>query len=580
MSAQQDASPAAADATPDAVPDAVPAAARDAGSDATSAAGARAVPDVLPDAAPGPLAGLRVAVVGLGVMGRGIARVFDRAGARVLATDANPQAVAAGSAALAKEAERDGENPGVRYVETLAECVAGAELVVEAISESPDLKHAFLAELAPALGEDAIVASNTSSLSIGDLGRAYGRPGRLVGMHFFNPATKMPLVEVVRGPQTDPDVVRRAVEIGVALGKTPVECADSPGFIVNRTCRPLYYEGQLLVSQGVAAAVVDAVARAVLGYRMGPLETIDLAGLHTHLAASETVLREFGDPRYRPIPVVRALVRSGATGRGAGRGFYDYAAEPPRQARERVLRPHERTEPVPVAVTGPLAGRVGALLADAGVPLSDDADIVVHACRGPEPADVAAVRERAAGGATVLVDSTHGGWATELPAEAGWLRLHRAADGGVFAEVVDDAQAAIAPPPAVDRLLGSLGATSVAVPAVPGLVAERLLMSVINEAALVVEEGTATPGDVDTALRLGMNHRRGPFELARAHGLERVLHGLRDLQECTGDPRYRPTSLIVRWVGAEHRSAHGGADRLPPWCASPEASATPPRRKS
>jgi 3-hydroxybutyryl-CoA dehydrogenase len=309
-------------------------------------------------------------------------------------------------------------------------------------------------------------------------------------------------------------VVAQALALVESLGKTAVVCRDSPNFIVNRVCRPLYYEAQLLVAQGVEAAVVDAAARAGLGHRMGPLQLLDFTGLHTHLASSETALREFGDPRYRPIPQVRGLVRGGMTGRDAGRGFYDYVAEPPRAANARVVR-----APRPGPATG----------------------IPVFSCGAPTPDKISALKRIAAAGDVVL-DSSDGGWLRVLPRGAAWIRLH----GGVFAEVVEDEPAEVRVPDFVDAFLDGLGLASVRVLALPGLVVDRLAFCMVNEACTVVEEGTASTADVDVALRLAMNHPRGPFEILEAAGAGTVYDGLRSMSDAFGDPRYRPAQLLRR----------------------------------
>ncbi|MEU8639418.1 3-hydroxyacyl-CoA dehydrogenase NAD-binding domain-containing protein [Amycolatopsis sp. NPDC048633] len=469
----------------------------------------------------GELSDLRVAVAGLGPMGRGIARVFAQAGAAVVVVDADAETTAKGHAKLLDEAA---DSPvEVTAAASVGDAVRDADLFIEAIVEKVEAKVALLDQVRAAGNPDLVVASNTSSLSIGELGKAYGDPTRVVGLHFFNPPTRMRLVEIIRGAMTAPDVVEHARAWVAGLGKTAVLCADSPNFIVNRVCRPLYYESQLLVTQGVAPAVVDAAVKGALGHRMGPLELLDFTGLHTHLGSSETALREFGDPRYRPIPLTRRLVRAGTTGRTAGRGYYDYAAGKPREAQAAVLR-----QP------GESQARIA------------DGEITVYRTTGCTPEDVAAVRGMSG---RVAVDSSHGGWVEHLPPGVGWVRLHQGREG-TFAEVVADDVAGIEP--AYD-VVDALGAVSVPVLALPGLVVDRLMWTMVNEALTLVEEDIATAEDVDLALRLGMNHPTGPLERLAEVGPAEVLTGLRGLLDRFGDPRYRPAQLLVRQAAGAAR---------------------------
>ncbi|GAA4527385.1 MULTISPECIES: 3-hydroxyacyl-CoA dehydrogenase [Nonomuraea] len=499
------------------------------------------------------VAGMTVAVAGLGPMGRGIARVFDRAGARVVVCDVSPEATEAGLALIRREAEADGEKATVE-AGTLRSALREATLFVEAVVENMEAKAALLAEVRAHGRDDLVVASNTSSLSVGEMGKAFGDPSRVIGLHFFNPPTKMRLVEVIKAAATADEVHENALGIVRELGKTPVTCADSPNFVVNRVCRPLYYEAQLLVMQGLEPAVVDAVARGALGHRMGPLELLDFTGLHTHLASSETAHREFGDPRYRPIPLVRGLVRNGMTGRAAGRGFYDYAVEPPRDGRGRVTRAAgPAPEGVSLNVTGPHAAALRGHPAVARH-LAGDAPLVVFSChRAPTPEDVEQVRELGRR-ARVVVDGSDAAWRDLLPADTGWVRLHAWREE-VFAEVVEDPEAGVAVPDDTYALLDLLGAAGVRVLALPGLVADRLADCLANEAYAVVEEGTARPEDVDLALRLAMNHPEGPFAYVRRAGPVTVASRLRSLLAEIGDSRYRPTQLMRRQVSAETRRA-------------------------
>lgn len=486
---------------------------------------------------------LTVAVAGMGPMGRGIARVFRMAGADVVVSDISPETTQAGVSAIATESAADGQPVEVRGM-PMIEALAQADLFVEAVVERMEVKTALLRQAAEHGRPDLLVASNTSSLSIGEMGKEFGDPTRVAGLHFFNPPTKMQLVEVVRGAATSEKVIAELTELIEAIGKTAVTCADTPNFIVNRVCRPLYYEAQLLASQGVEPAVIDAVASAALGHPMGPLTLLDFTGLHTHLASSETALREFGDPKYRPIPLVRSLVRNGMTGRAAGRGFYNYECEKPRDAIKRVVRvaPEERQRIV--RFTGPGAPEHGFV--------ESVTDVVVYSCYAPPSvADLTAVEELLTSH-RVVVDSSDAGWLGVLPAGAEWARVHMT-EGEPFVEVVDDPIAGVIPGAGIDAMLGALGAKSVAVPALPGLVADRLANCMANEAYTIVEEGTALAADVDTALRLGMNHPVGPFEYVQRVGVGTVHTALRSMMNAFGDSRYRPTSLIRRQSAGEPR---------------------------
>lgn len=494
------------------------------------------------------LDGFTVAVAGLGPMGRGIARVFGRAGATVVVSDVSSDATRQGLAQITAEAEGDGETTAITGA-TLEASLADADLFIEAIVENMEVKATMLAEVNKYGDDDLIVASNTSSLSVGEMGKAFGDPSRVIGMHFFNPPTKMRLVEVIRAAATGDDVYEKVISVVDTIGKVAVTCADSPNFVVNRVCRPLYYEAQLLAMQGLEPAMVDAVARGALGHRMGPLELLDFTGLHTHLASSETALREFGDPRYRPIPKVRSLVRNGMTGKAAGRGFYHHQVEKPRDARDRVTElPGDPPVGVRLNIVGPDAQQLRGHPAAQEL-LAEDAGLVVYSChRAPTADDLAAIQQAKAEG-SVVVDSSDAAWLYELPAGVGWVRLHAWRDE-VFAEVVDDEVAGVTPTAEVSTLLSALRAASVRVPALPGLVADRLAHCLANEAYAVVEEGTAKPEDVNVALRLAMNHPVGPLEYVDRVGVATVYTGLRSLLSEFGDPRYRPTQLMRRQHGA------------------------------
>ena len=293
-----------------------------------------------------------IGVVGAGTMGAGIAEVAASAGHRVLLYDGMSGAVEAAleriGAAL-ERAEAQGRITANQRASTFARITAchgfdalgAAGLVIEAIIEDLAAKQKLFETLEVFLEPDAILASNTSSLSITALAAKLQHPERVVGMHFFNPAPRMALVEVVRGLASAPRAVATALATAEAWGKTAVEVRSTPGFIVNRVARPFYGEALRALAEGAAdVATIDAVMREAGGFRMGPFELMDLIGLDVNLAVSRQVHEAYHyDPRYTPSLLQRELVEAGRLGRKAGRGFYDHAPGAARRPRRQHRRP-------------------------------------------------------------------------------------------------------------------------------------------------------------------------------------------------------------------------------------------------
>ena len=281
---------------------------------------------------------LIVGVVGAGTMGAGIAQVCLQAGHEVVLFDVDEAAVARGRERIAAGLQRmvdkgrltddDAQRMAatLRDAYGLDELAQDADVVIEAALEDLALKETIFRALGSAARPDTILATNTSALSVTDIGAASGHPARVVGLHFFNPAPVMPLVEVVAGDQSDRSVVARATEFAAGLGKQPVVCRDSPGFIVNRVNRPFTLEALRMLEAGEAG--VEQVDRAVksAGYPMGPFEFMDLVGVDVNLAAATAVWRGFDEAlRFTPSPIQQALVDAGHLGRKSGEGFYRYA---------------------------------------------------------------------------------------------------------------------------------------------------------------------------------------------------------------------------------------------------------------
>ncbi|MFN3991938.1 MAG: 3-hydroxyacyl-CoA dehydrogenase NAD-binding domain-containing protein [Tabrizicola flagellatus] len=310
-----------------------------------------------------------IGVIGLGTMGIGIVQVFAAAGYQVLATDshapARNSAVDRLAAALASRVAA-GKMTEATHAETLARVqlvenpgqMGDAELAIEAVVEDLTAKQEIFAALERVMAPDAVLASNTSSLSIAALAQGLDRPERLVGLHFFNPAPAMKLVELVPHSGTSAPALQKVRALMQPAGKTLIDCPDRPGFIVNRCARPFYGEALALLEEGRAAAEVDA-AMLASGYRMGPFSLIDLVGADINLAATEGLNRAMGGhPRYHVFAALRAQVASGNLGRKTGRGFVfpDPLASPPSDAAAIVLR-----------IEAMLANEAGWLLAEGGV---------------------------------------------------------------------------------------------------------------------------------------------------------------------------------------------------------------------
>lgn len=278
----------------------------------------------------------RVLVIGAGAMGSGIAQVIAEAGVNVTLSDVDASGLEHGLAGIAARWDK-AISTGKRDADVVcrfkAHLLAGdlsaahdADLVIEAIVERLPTKSALFAEVGQRAKPGAILASNTSSISVTALATASGRPDRFVGLHFFNPAPVMPLVEIVRGLQTSAETVATTGQFVNRLGKTPVIVQDSPGFVANRILLPMINEAVFTLQDGVAdAAGIDAVMKLGAAHPMGPLALADLIGLDVCLDILDTLHRDFGDDKYRPAPLLRRMVAAGRLGRKSGQGFHDYA---------------------------------------------------------------------------------------------------------------------------------------------------------------------------------------------------------------------------------------------------------------
>ncbi|MDF3290895.1 3-hydroxyacyl-CoA dehydrogenase [Streptomyces silvisoli] len=491
-----------------------------------------------------PVARTTVAVVGTGTMGQGIAQVALVAGHPVVLYDAVPgrveQAAGAISARLDRlvdkgrigKAARDAAVAAITPADELAG-LAHAGLVIEAVAEDLSVKQRLFTDLEAVVADDCVLATNTSSLSVTAIAGALRLPGRFVGLHFFNPAPLLPLVEVVSGYATDESVADFAYETAAAWGKTPVRCTDTPGFIVNRIARPFYAEAFRLHEERAAdPATIDAVLRESGGFRMGPFELTDLIGQDVNEAVTRSVWESFfQDPKFTPSLAQRRLVQSGLHGRKSGRGWFRYGSQDDQP------EPHTATAGDPpeavVFTDGPAPVReLVQLVAEAGIP----------------------VRRSGVGRYGFLGLPGSG----QLMLADGSLAASHGTDTIQFDLALDYRGAtriALAPaqgaaPEAVAAAVGlfqALGKRVSVVRDTPGLIVARTVAMLVDFAADAVARGVASPADVDTAMRLGVNYPLGPLEWGERLTPRWVAGVLDRLHGSYPTGRYAPCVALSRW---------------------------------
>jgi 3-hydroxybutyryl-CoA dehydrogenase len=532
-----------------------------------------------------------VGVLGAGTMGSGIAQLAARAGARTLLHDPVADALGRGldraRQGLGKEADRGrltaeqaaaaSERLGpVESLEALAEC----ELVIEAAPERLELKHELYRDLSRIVGERCVLATNTSSLPVTAIAAGASHPERVVGMHFFNPAPLMPLLEVVAGELSGEAALALAHATGEAMGKTVIRANDGPGFLVNRCNRPFGLEALRLLQERIAEIeTIDRICRLEGGFRMGPFELMDLVGIDTGFEVSKSFFEQsFGEPRWRPSPITARYVAAGMHGRKSGRGYYAYGggAPPPPSEPEAPAEPPRGEGVVVISGSGllPEALRVAAEHAgyEVRTPNAPTGGVlpalVVDCAPRLQPGDRAGgdgepdrrgTPPQPQGGARVVLcargslsaldgDGSAVGFHVLPPLEhAGLVELTRGEGSSPLAAT------------RAERFFRALGKDVAWVGDAPGLVLGRIVCQVINESSFALGEGVGTAQDIDLGMVLGLSHPRGPLAWADEIGLDHVLGVLEALCEEYREERYRAAPALRRLVRAGRLGRSVGA---------------------
>ena len=448
------------------------------------------------------------------------------------------------------------------------ESLTGAGVIVEAIPEDLAQKKDLFARLDKICPPPAILATNTSTLSVTALAAATQNPTRVAGMHFFNPAAVLPLVEVVQAAQTCPEVITDLISLAEILQKVPVVVRDTPGFIVNRIARPYYGEALRLLGEGVATFdQIDCLTRIGAGFHMGPFQLMDLIGIDVNLAVTQSIYEQtFGEPRFRPHPIQLQMVQRGALGRKTKRGFYDYQTDAP----QTVVPPPAGSRGsgqvyLSMGTWAPglaeLCRRSGYLLTNGAFTVPEnpvigivragwDEDLeklVVHMDRELNPSIPILVQ---CADKTLIEIATWMQYPGRLAGFDG-LFLHQ----GQVATLVPSPVLTPFIQQKAENFITSLGRLPIWIQDSPGLVLPRIISMLINEAAFTIGEQVAEAETIEKAVQLGLNYPKGPLAWAHELGYQRVVAMLDYLRSEFNEDRYRAAPLLRRWARLEWVSA-------------------------
>ncbi len=496
-------------------------------------------------------------------MGAGIAQLATLAGARTVLHDPVPDALDKGRERIEAQLRRGVERGRLSAEEAAAakerlECAASlvdlapCELVIEAAPESLELKRSLLGELSErVVGERCVLATNTSSLLVTAVAAGANHPERVVGMHFFNPAPVMALLEVVAGAESSQEAIALARAAGEAMGKHVIDAADGPGFLVNRCNRPFGLEALKLLAERVAPVEqIDRICRLGGGFKMGPFEVMDLVGVDVGFDVSRSFYEQsFGEPRWQPSPIAARTVAAGRLGRKTGRGYYGYDDGPHRPADPDPSPAGGGDGLVVIAGDSALAGELAHAATGAGWEVADPLEAegevpeLILDLTGGEPTDVPLQ------GAPQAVYCGAGSLAALDPGGTGvgFFALPPLSEAKLI-ELTRGPESSPAAADSAERFFGSLGKHVEWVEDAPGLVLGRIVSQVINEAAFALGEGIGAAEDIDTGMVHGLSYPRGILRWADAIGLDQVLSVIDGLYEERREERYRPAPALARLV--------------------------------
>jgi len=478
-------------------------------------------------------------------MGRGIAQIAAQAGSQVMLMDASAGAAQAARTALQEQWARLVEKGRLEAgqaaefvsrlhpVTDLAE-LADCDLVIEAIVERLDAKQALLASLQDILRRDAVLATNTSSLSVTAIAAGLKRPEQLAGFHFFNPVPLMKVVEVIAGLKTNLAICAALSAFARQMGHTPVQAQDTPGFIVNHAGRGFGTEALRIVGEGVADfATVDRILRDQVGFKLGPFELMDLTALDVSHPVMESIYRQYYDePRFRPSVITAQRLAGGLIGKKVGEGFYRYADGVAQVPAEEAAPSVEHIPPVWVSPRASRRAELYQLLKDLGATIETGQSPSAHAITlvAPLGFDVTtvAVVERLDPARTIGIDM--------LIEDAATKRRVLATNPATRVDIRNAAHALFARDGKAVSVTRDSG----------GFVTQRVVATIVNIASDICQQGICSPRDLETAVTLGLGYPLGPLAMGDRWGPTNILEVLFNMQTVYGDTRYRPSPWLRR----------------------------------